>query len=301
MRVPIDWLHEYCRPDLDTAALADRLAMTGTEVERIEHHGVGALDKFVVGRVLKTDQHPDADRLSVCLVDVGDGEPSQIVCGAPNVAAGQTVAVAKPGAVMPDGTRLKVAKLRGQASNGMILAEDEVAIGTEHAGIMVLDDDGLVPGTPLRGVLPISTDVLELEITPNRPDCLAIYGVAREAHAATAAALQRPPWADDRGTAGDVQGARGHRRVPGSLSALYGAGVRGRQDRPLAVVAEGEADGGRAAPDLKRRRHHQLRDAPDRPAAACLRPRSRGRRGADGAARRARRARPDARRSDPDA
>ena len=206
MRVPIDWLHEYCRPELDPPALADRLAMTGTEVERVEHHGVGALDKFVVGRVLRAEQHPDADRLSVCLVDVGDGEPSQIVCGAPNVAAGQTVAVAKPGAVMPDGTRLKVAKLRGQASNGMILAEDEVAIGTEHAGIMVLEDDGLVPGTPLQGVLPISTDVLELEITPNRPDCLAIYGVAREAHAATGAALRPPPWTDDRGTAGDIAG-----------------------------------------------------------------------------------------------
>ena len=207
MRVPVDWLHEYCRPDLDTAALADRLAMTGTEVERIEHHGVGGLENFVVGRVLKAEQHPDADRLSVCLVDVGDGEPSQIVCGAPNVAAGQTVAVAKPGAVMPDGSKLKVAKLRGQTSNGMILAEDEVAIGTEHAGIMVLEDDGLVPGTPLEGVLPISTDVLELEITPNRPDCLAIYGVAREAHAATGAALRPPPWTDDAGTAGNVEGA----------------------------------------------------------------------------------------------
>jgi phenylalanyl-tRNA synthetase beta chain len=121
------------------------------------------------------------------------------------VAAGQTVAVAKPGAVMPDGTKLKVAKLRGQASNGMILAEDEVAIGTEHAGIMVLEDDGLVPGTPLEGVLPISTDVLELEITPNRPDCLAIYGIAREAHAATGATLKPPPWSDDPGAAGPVE------------------------------------------------------------------------------------------------
>ena len=208
MRVPIDWLHEYCRPELDSAALAERLAMTGTEVERVEHHGVGALERFVVGRVLEASRHPDADRLSVCIVDTGDGEPSQIVCGAPNVAAGQTVAVAKPGAVMPDGTKLRVAKLRGQESNGMILAEDEVAIGTEHDGIMVLDDDGLVPGTPLHGVLPISTDVLELEITPNRPDCLAIYGVAREVHAATGAELASPPWEQDPGSDGDVEGAR---------------------------------------------------------------------------------------------
>jgi phenylalanyl-tRNA synthetase beta chain len=196
MRAPLEWLHEYCRPDLDTFRLAERLAMTGTEVERVERHGVTALENFVVGKVLQAGRHPDADRLSVCLVDTGDGGPSQIVCGAPNVAAGQTVAVARPGAVMPDGTKLKVAKLRGQESNGMILAEDEVAISTEHATTMVLDD-GLAPGTPLLDVLPIATDVLVLEITPNRPDCLGVYGVAREVHAATGAPLGEPPGADD--------------------------------------------------------------------------------------------------------
>jgi phenylalanyl-tRNA synthetase beta chain len=196
MRVPLEWLHEYCAPDLDAFALAERLAMTGTEVERVERHGVSALDQFVIGKVLEAGRHPDADRLSVCLVDTGDGEPSQIVCGAPNVAAGQTVAVAKPGAVMPDGTKLKVAKLRGQASNGMILAEDEVSIGTDHDGIMELDDD-IPAGTPLQRVLPIATEVLVVEVTPNRPDCLAIYGIAREAHAATGAELAPPPWADD--------------------------------------------------------------------------------------------------------
>ncbi len=196
MRVPVTWLHEYCRPELDAFELAERLAMTGTEVERVETHGVTALDRFVVGKVLEAGRHPDADRLTVCQVDVGDDEPSQIVCGAPNVAAGQTVAVAKPGAVMPDGTRLKVAKLRGQPSNGMILAEDEVAIGTEHDGIMVLDP-ALTAGTPLAQVLPIATDVLVLEVTPNRPDCLAIYGVAREVHAATGAALVPAPWTED--------------------------------------------------------------------------------------------------------
>jgi phenylalanyl-tRNA synthetase beta chain len=196
MRVPLTWLHEYCAPDLDAFALADRLAMTGTEVERVERHGVTALEHFVVGKVLEAQQHPDADRLRVCQVDTGDGEPSQIVCGAPNVAAGQTVAVAKPGSVMPDGTKLKVAKLRGQASNGMILAEDEVGIGLDHNGIMVLDD-ALAAGTPLVQVLPIATDVLVLEVTPNRPDCLGIYGVAREAHAATGAPLAPAPWLED--------------------------------------------------------------------------------------------------------
>jgi len=217
MRVPLEWLYEYCAPDLDAFALAERLAMTGTEVERVERHGVGALDSFVVGKVLQAGRHPGADRLSVCLVDTGDGEPSQIVCGAPNVATGQTVAVAKPGAVMPDGTRLELAKLRGQASNGMILAEDEVAIGTEHDAIMVLDDE-LAAGTPLQGVLPIATDVLELEVTPNRPDCLGIYGVAREVHAATGARLVPPPWADDPGAVDDRgAAARGATRTGASI------------------------------------------------------------------------------------
>jgi phenylalanyl-tRNA synthetase beta chain len=207
MRAPLQWLREYSDPDLDTPSIADRLTMTGTKVEAILRHGVDALDNFVVGRVIEAEQHPNADRLRVCLVDIGDHDPSQIVCGAPNVAAGQTVAVARPGAVMPDGSKLGKAKLRGVESNGMILAEDELAIGTEHDGIMVLEPDGLVPGTPLKDVLSIATDVLELEITSNRPDCLGIYGVAREVHAATGAALASPPWREDPGAQGEVQGA----------------------------------------------------------------------------------------------
>ncbi len=193
MRLPLGWLHDYVTPEIPTRELATRLAMTGTEIDVIHHHGVGGLEHFVVGKVLTCERHPDADKLSVCTVDVGDGEPSQIVCGAANVAAGQTVAVGKPGSVMPDGTRLKTAKLRGVASAGMILAEDEVGIGQDHAGIMVLDD-ALAAGTPLATVLPISDEVLELEITPNRPDCLGVYGVAREVAAATGAPLAPAPW-----------------------------------------------------------------------------------------------------------
>ena len=235
MRTPIDWLREYCDPQLDTPALAERLTMTGTKVETIHHHGVGALESFVVGRVLDARKHPDADRLTVCEVDLGDARPegpATIVCGAPNVKPGQTVAVARPGAVMPDGTTLKATKLRGVTSEGMILAEDELALGTDHAGIIVLDelrgaasgaahhaggggpppaegrmvsiDAELAPGTPLKDILPIATDVLELEITPNRPDCLAVYGVARELHAATNAPLRPPPWNEDPAQAGSA-------------------------------------------------------------------------------------------------
>ena len=210
MKVPLPWLREYCSPELDTSQIEERLTMTGTKVEAVLHHGVPAAANFVVGRVLSAERHPDADRLKVCTVDVGlEGGPASIVCGAPNVAAGQTVAVARPGAVMPDGTKLKQAKLRGVISEGMILSEGELEIGVGAEGIMVLDDltpdAEFAPGTPLADVLPISIDVLELEITPNRPDCLGVYGVARELHAATGAPLEPEPWADDPGTLGSLE------------------------------------------------------------------------------------------------
>ncbi len=207
MRVPLEWLSAYCETGLQVAELAERLAMTGTEVERVERHGVTSLERFVVGRVLDVRQHPDADRLSVCTVDVGDGAEAQIVCGAPNVRQGQTVAVARPGAVMPDGRTLQRATLRGVESDGMILAEDELAIGPDHAETLVLEGEGLEPGRPLADVLPIATDVLVLEITPNRPDCLAIYGVAREVHAATGAPLEPAPWENDSGSDGALSEA----------------------------------------------------------------------------------------------
>jgi phenylalanyl-tRNA synthetase beta chain len=235
MRVPLPWLREYCDPPLDARGVEERLTMTGTKVEAIHHHGVPATDGFVVGRVLAAEQHPDADRLKVCTVDLGEagpvavpdplGEkrgaehrPATIVCGAPNVAAAQTVAVALPGAVMPDGTKLRGAKLRGVISEGMILSESELEIGTGSHGILVLDapdaglgdqllDAELAPGTPLAEVLPIAMDVLELEITTNRPDCLGVYGVARELHAATGAPLGEEPWSEDLGSTGPVTGA----------------------------------------------------------------------------------------------
>jgi phenylalanyl-tRNA synthetase beta chain len=217
MRVPLDWLREYCDPALDAKGVEERLTMTGTKVEAIHHHGVSAIEHFVVGRVLEVQAHPDSDRLKVCKVDLGEGDPdapATIVCGAPNVAEGQTVAVAKPGAIMPDGTKIKQAKLRGVVSEGMICAESELDLSPANspsAGILVLDDlmidAELAPGTPLADVLPIAGEVLELEITPNRPDCLGVYGVARELHAATGAPLADAPWSEDPGSNGPVDGA----------------------------------------------------------------------------------------------
>ncbi len=196
MRVPLAWLRSYCDPGTSAPEIADALTMSGDKLERLDSAGVGDPSGFVVGRVLEAGPHPDADRLSVCLVDDGSGEPRTIVCGAPNVAAGQIVAVALPGAIMPDGTKLGEAKLRGVRSSGMILAEDEVGIGTDHAGIMVLEDD-LSPGEALAGHLTIADEVLELEVTPNRPDVMSVYGVARDLHAVTGAPLAADPADED--------------------------------------------------------------------------------------------------------
>jgi phenylalanyl-tRNA synthetase beta chain len=202
MRVPYSWLREYCDPDVGVEELAERLVMTGTEVERIDVVGPPSPDNFVVGKVTEAVQHPDADRLRVCTVEVGEEGARTIVCGAPNVAAGQTVAVALPGARMPGGEKLRKAKLRGVASEGMILAADELEIGEDHEGILVLDD-ALAAGTPLAEVIPLAEPVLEIEVTPNRSDCFGVFGVAREVHAVTGAPLSAEPWAEDAPAAGE--------------------------------------------------------------------------------------------------
>jgi phenylalanyl-tRNA synthetase beta chain len=180
---------------MDPAELADRLVMTGTEVERLDTIGPSSSEGFVVGKVLEREQHPNADRLSVCRVDTGDGERT-IVCGAPNVDAGQTVAVVLPGATMPGGMKIRKAKLRGVPSEGMILSAAELEVAEEADGIMVLED-GPAPGTPLEEVLPLGETVLEIEVTPNRSDCFGVHGVAREVHAITGAPLAADPWAED--------------------------------------------------------------------------------------------------------
>jgi phenylalanyl-tRNA synthetase beta chain len=202
MRVPLRWLRSYCDPGLPAQEVADVLTLAGLKMERLHRTGVGDVSAFLVGRVLESERHPNADRLTVCRVDVGRDEPQTIVCGAPNVAAGQTVAVALPGAVMPDGATLGEAKLRGVKSSGMILAEDEVGIGEDHQGIMVLPAD-LPVGGPLAEHLPIADDVIEIEITPNRPDAMGVYGVARDLHAATSAPLREDPTAADASPRGE--------------------------------------------------------------------------------------------------
>src|SRR6476620_3595725 len=199
MRVPVSWLKEYVAFDDPIEQVAARLVISSCEVDRIVKRGVpdtnGNLGKYLVGKVVEAGKHPNADRLQLCSVDVGDNEPRQIVCGAWNFGAGATVAVAVPGAVLPDGQKLEQAKLRGEVSNGMILSERELELGVDQTGILVLDD-GPQPGTPLADVLPLSDDVLELETGHNRPDLLSVYGIAREVAALLGKELAPPPGTD---------------------------------------------------------------------------------------------------------
>ena len=199
MKVPLTWLREYVDYTATTAELVERLTISTCEVQRVLRRGVadedGNLGLFRVGRVLEAGKHPNADRLQLCLVDIGEAEPRQIVCGAWNFGAGATVAVALPGAVLPGGQRLERAKLRGTVSDGMILSERELELGDDHTGIIVLDLPA-EPGTPLADVLPLGDDVIEVETTPNRGDLLSVYGIAHEVAALFDAPLSPPTGAE---------------------------------------------------------------------------------------------------------
>jgi phenylalanyl-tRNA synthetase beta chain len=199
MKAPVSWLRDYVPIEMPVADVAERLAVSTCEVNEISRRGVpdvdGNLGRFRVGKVLEAARHPNADKLQLCRVDVGEGEPRSIVCGAWNFGTGATVAVVLPGAVMPGDFTIEERKLRGELSQGMILSERELEIGQDHTGIIVLED-GLEPGTPLVDVLPLVDDVLEIEVTGNRPDLLSMYGLAREIAALYDLELSPPPGVD---------------------------------------------------------------------------------------------------------
>ena len=206
MRVPLSWLGDYVAVDMPLEDLRERLDVSTAVVAAIERRGVpdedGNLDLFRVGKVLEAGKHPNADRLQLCVVDVGEREPYQIVCGAWNFGAGATVAVALPGAKLPGGLVLERRTLRGKESAGMILSERELELGQDHSGIIVLEEGE--PGTPLADVLPIREVVLDLEITGNRPDLLSVYGIAREVAALFRLDLAPPPGRDPERAADEV-------------------------------------------------------------------------------------------------
>jgi len=178
MKIVESWLREWVDPDLDTEALAHRLTMAGHEVDGIDIEGAG-LDGVVVAEVLEVARHPDADRLSVCKVSTGSGDPIDIVCGAPNVTQGMKSPLARPGVTLPNGIQLKQAKIRGVTSNGMLCSAVEIGLGDESDGIIELPDDAPV-GDALADYLKLPDAVIDFDLTPNRGDCFSVLGIARE-------------------------------------------------------------------------------------------------------------------------
>jgi phenylalanyl-tRNA synthetase beta chain len=180
MKISLSWLRDYLRTDKPASEIARILTDAGLEVGVIESTGV-AIPKVVASQILESVQHPNADRLSVCKVDDGSGTPRQIVCGAKNYKVGDKVPLAQPGAVMPGDFKIKVGKLRGVESEGMMCSSKELGLGEGADGLLILSPETVI-GTPLSELFP-AEEVFEIEITPNRPDWLGHLGVAREASA----------------------------------------------------------------------------------------------------------------------
>jgi phenylalanyl-tRNA synthetase beta chain len=202
MDISEKWLRRYADPSIDGARLADELTMAGLEVE--DRRPVAPpFSGVVVGRVLTVNPHPNADKLTVCEVDVGQAARLTIVCGAPNVAAGIRVPCALPGAILPGEFSIKATTMRGVESQGMLCSARELGLSDDHAGLLLLADDA-TPGRNVRDVLELDDQILTIKLTPNRADCLSVVGVAREVAAITGAELTLPairpvaPVLDDR-------------------------------------------------------------------------------------------------------
>jgi len=186
MTISYNWLHDYLPVTIDPERLSKLLTSVGLEVESLERYESlkGGLQGLVIGEVLATEKHPNADKLTITKVNIGSGDPLQIVCGAPNVATGQKVVVATVGTTIypkkGDPLTMKIAKIRGVESYGMICAEDEIGLSEDHAGIMVLPADVKV-GIPAADYFKIYTDwIYEIGLTPNRMDAMSHRGVARD-------------------------------------------------------------------------------------------------------------------------
>ena len=190
MKFSIDWLQEYVDTgDLTPEALSDHLTMLGLEVDSVDPL-FPELKNLLTVKVLEVESHPNADKLSLCQVDTGE-EVLNIVCGAPNVREGLITAFAPVGTIMPDGTKIKASKVRGIKSFGMLCSERELGLSESHEGIMELPAD-TEHGQPLLTALGMDDLVVEVDLTPNRPDCASVIGIAREVSGITRTSLTRP-------------------------------------------------------------------------------------------------------------
>src|SRR5688500_11111086 len=180
MKLSLNWLKDYVALDAPIDEITRAITFLGFEVEGVVTTGAPKLENVVVGEIITRAKHPNADKLSVCTVDVGPaGGVKTIVCGAPNCDAGNRVFVALPGAILPGNFQIKESKIRGEPSSGMMCAADELGLGSDHAGLLLLEGKSAL-GTPINQALPPGDTVFDVEITPNRPDCQSHLGIARE-------------------------------------------------------------------------------------------------------------------------
>ena len=191
MKVSLSWLKEYIDVKMDPAELAAALTMAGLEVDSVSDR-YAYLNRVIVGRVEEVGSHPKADKLKICRVDTGERRLT-VVCGAPNVRAGMVSPLALPGTVLPSGARLENSVIRGERSEGMLCSDAELGLGDDPGGIMVLDSS-LKIGMGLAEALGLSDTVFELDLTPNRPDCLSVIGMAREIAAIQQIPLKYPDY-----------------------------------------------------------------------------------------------------------
>ncbi len=190
MKFAESWLREWVNPALDARAIGEQLTMAGHELDGLSFEGEG-LDGVIVAEVLKAVPHPDADRLQVCTVSTGSGDPVQIVCGAPNARAGLKSPLASPGTKLPNGVKLRKAKIRGVESMGMLCSAVELGLGEESDGIIELPADAVV-GDPLTSVLGLPDAIFDVDLTPNRGDCFSVLGIARDVSAQTSTPMNEP-------------------------------------------------------------------------------------------------------------
>src|SRR5258706_1104826 len=183
MKFTLAWLKEHLDTEVPLAAIVDKLTMIGLEVESVADRGK-VLAPFTIARVISAEQHPNADRLRVCMVDTGAGESVQVVCGAPNARAGMKGVFVPPGAFIPGkNMTLGIGKIRGVESRGMLVSEFELQISDDHEGVIELPADAPV-GQPYAKWAGLDDPVIEINLTPNRPDCTGVHGIARDLAAA---------------------------------------------------------------------------------------------------------------------
>ena len=268
MKFSLEWLKQHLDTDASAEEIAEKLTAIGLEVEDLSNPAE-ALAPFRVAKVLTAEKHPQADKLQVLTVDAGTGEEIQIVCGAPNARAGMLGVFGPPGTYIPGSDiTLKVAAIRGVESRGMMCSSRELELGEDHSGIIELPQDAPI-GAAFTEYAGLDDPVFNVNVTPNRQDCMGVRGIARDLAAAGMGTLKPLAVPQIEGSFPCPVPIR--IEDPDGCPAFFGRAVKGVTQRRLARLDAAAAQGGGPATDLGARRHHELCDARARPACACLR------------------------------